>query len=59
MVEVMFFNTPYVLCDGDLNPEMVPDRLTTTEYCIGWTHVEKYQESFPVYICNCLYEYDK
>ncbi len=58
-MEVNFFNQPYVLYEDGLPSKMPPDIRITNEYCVGFTYSKKHSLSFPVFIYNCLYEYEK
>ncbi len=58
-MKVKFFNQPYVLYEGELLPKMTLDALTTNEYCVGFVYSDKHQLAFPVFIYDCLHEYEK
>ncbi len=58
-MKVNFFNTPYVLYEGEMKLKIIPFMLTATEHHVGSVYSKKHLLPFSIYIYNCLYEYDK
>ncbi len=56
---VNFFNMTYVTYEGELPPRLPPGIITTNEYCVGFVYSDKHQLAFPVFIYDCLHEYEK
>jgi hypothetical protein len=54
-MKVNFFSEPYLLYEGSLKT----NALIIMETCIGFVYSDRHSLSFPVFIYDCLHEYDK